>query len=350
MSEKTEKPTAKKIRDARAKGQVAKSAEITSGVQLAVMLGYFMLEGHYLLDSFTALLDTTINVIHLDLSSAIKQLSDLFADILLRVVGTIAAPLVLVTLLTIMAQTGPLLAPEAMKPSLKKINPLTNAKQMFSKQKLFEFGKSIAKVAVLSLIFFYLIRQYSPTIQFLPLCTVACGLQVSTQLLFWMWAVLIGFYVIVGTADLAFQRYNTEQQLMMSLEDIKQEYKNAEGDPHMKQKRKEVYREIQSGSLAANVAKSTVVVRNPTHLAVCLYFREGETPLPQVLEVGRDHVALNIVALAEKARIPVAENIGIARALAAQCPVGSYIPPELFEPVAHILRIAMKLDYEHESP
>lgn len=350
MSEKTEKPTAKKIRDARAKGQVAKSAEITSGVQLAVMLGYFMLEGRYLLDSLTLLLDTTINVIHLDLSSAIKQVSDLFAEILVRVIGGIAAPLVLVTLLTIMAQTGPLLAPEAMKPSLKKINPLSNAKQMFSKQKLFEFGKSIAKVAVLSLIFFYLIRQYGPTIQFLPLCTVACGLQVSTQLLFWMWAVLIGFYVIIGTADLAFQRYSTEQQLMMSLEDIKQEYKNAEGDPHMKQQRKEIYREVQSGSLAANVAKSTVVVRNPTHIAVCLYFCEGETPLPQVIEVGRDHVALNIVALAEKAGIPVVENIGVARALAAQCPIGSYIPAGLFEPVAHLLRIAMKLDYEHASP
>lgn len=349
MSEKTEKPTAKKIRDARAKGQVAKSAEITSGVQLAVMLGYFLLEGPYLLDSFSRLLDTSIAVIRLDLASALKQLSDLFIDVLLRISGGIAAPLILITLLTIIAQTGPLLAPEAMKPSFKKINPLTNAKQMFSKQKLFEFGKSIAKVAVLSLIFFYLIRQYGPTLQFLPLCTVTCGLQVSIQLLFWMWTVLIGFYVLVGTADFAFQRYNTEQQLKMSLQDIKQEYKNAEGDPHIKHKRRELHREVQSGSLAANVKKSTLVVRNPTHVAVCLYFREGETPLPQVLEVGHDHVALNIVALAEKAGIPVAENIGVARALAAQCPVGSYIPPELFEPVAHLLRIAMQLDYGQDA-
>ncbi|MBB6155216.1 type III secretion protein U [Pseudomonas sp. JAI115] len=349
MSEKTEKPTAKKIRDARAKGQVAKSAEITSGVQLAVMLGYFLLEGPYLLDSFTRLLDTSIAVIRLDLTSALKQLGDLFIEVLLRIGGGIAAPLILITMLTIMAQIGPLLAPEAMKPSLKKINPLTNAKQMFSKQKLFEFGKSIAKVAVLSLIFFYLIRQYGPTLQFLPLCTVTCGLQVSIQLLFWMWTVLIGFYVLVGATDFAFQRYNTEQQLKMSLQDIKQEYKNAEGDPHIKHKRRELHREVQSGSLAANVKKSTLVVRNPTHVAVCLYFREGETPLPQVLEVGHDHVALNIVALAEKAGIPVAENIGVARALAAQCPVGSYIPPDLFEPVAHLLRIAMQLDYEQDA-
>lgn len=350
MSEKTEQPTAKKIREARAKGQVAKSTEVTSGVQLAVMLSYFMFEGGYLLDSFTALLDTTINAINLDLASALKQLGELFGAIVVRVAGGIAAMLIITTLVAIVAQTGPLLAPEAIKPSLEKLNPLANAKQMFSMHSLFEFGKSIAKVGVLSLIFFYLIRQYAPTIQFLPLCSVACGLEISTQLLYWMWAVLIGFYVMVGIADFAFQRYNTNQQLMMSLEDIKQEYKNAEGDPHMKQKRKEVHREVQSGSLAANVAKSTAVVRNPTHIAVCLYFKPGETPLPRVIEIGHDHVALNIVALAEKAGIPVVENIATARALAALCEVGRYIPAELFDPVAHILRIAMKLDYEQEAP
>ncbi|MGF6401585.1 type III secretion protein U [Pseudomonas frederiksbergensis] len=350
MSEKTEQPTAKKIREARAKGQVAKSMEVTSGVQLAVMLGYFIFEGDYLLDSCTLLIDTTINTINRDLASAIKQVGELLASIVVRVAGGIAAILIAMTIVAVIVQTGPLLASEALKPSLERLSPLANAKQMFSMHSLFEFSKSIAKVGVLSLIFFYLIRQYAPSIQFLPLCSVACGLEVSIQLLYWMWAVLIGFYVIVGTADAAFQRYNTNQQLMMSLEDIKQEYKNAEGDPQMKQKRKETHREVQSGSLAANVSKSTVVVRNPTHIAVCLYFKPGETPLPKVIEIGHDHVALNIIALAEKAGIPVVENILTARALAAQCDVGRYIPAELFEPVAHILRIAMKLDYEHETP
>ncbi|OHX15408.1 hypothetical protein BI344_22165 [Chromobacterium sphagni] len=115
----------------------------------------------------------------------------------------------------------------------------------------------------MSLIFFYLLRQYSPSIQFLPLSDVATGMGVSTQLLFWMWASLIGFYIIFGIADFSFQRYNTTKQLMMSLEDIKQEFKNSEGNPEIKQKRKEAHREIQSGSLADNVSKSTAVVRNP---------------------------------------------------------------------------------------
>jgi type III secretion protein U len=160
---------------------------------------------------------------------------------------------------------------------------------------------------------------------------------------------LIGFYIILGIADLAFQRYQNEKKMMMSLEDIKQEHKNSEGNPEVKQKRKEAHREIQSGSLASNVAKSTAVVRNPSHIAVCLYYHPDKTPLPQVIEIGQDKRALLIVKLAEKAGIPVVENISVARTLASGTKIGGYIPPELFEPVAHILRLAMGLNYDNEK-
>ena len=106
----------------------------------------------------------------------------------------------------------------------------------------------------------------------------------------------------------------------------------------MKQRRRELHREVQSGSLAGKVAKSSVVVRNPTHIAVCLYYEAGETPLPQVLEIGHDTQALNIVALAQAGQIPVVENIPLARALAASTVPGDYIPESLFHAVAQLLR------------
>lgn len=349
MSEKTEKPTEKKVRDARKKGQVAKSAEVTSGVQLAALLGYFTFEGRALMHGFESIINVSITVIPLDLSTGLNQLLGVFFGLILRFILGIAVLVIVMTVLAIVLQIGPLIAPEALKPSMKKMNPLANLKQMFSVRNLFELGKSLFKVILLSLIFFYLIRQYAPSIQFLPLHAVTSGLVVSTRLLYIMWSALVGFYVFFGLADFAFQRYNINKQLMMSIEDIKQEYKNSEGNPEMKHKRKEVHRTVQSGSLAANVAKSTAVVRNPTHLAVCLYYRPGETPLPQVLEIGRDELALHIVALAEKAGIPVVENIPLARTLAAQTEVGRAISPHLFEPVAHILRLAMKLEYDNEA-
>ncbi|GLU33115.1 EscU/YscU/HrcU family type III secretion system export apparatus switch protein [Trinickia caryophylli] len=349
MSEKTEKPTPQRIRDARKKGQVAKSTEITSGVQLAAILGYLLAQGKTLFRAFEALCLQSIAVADQDLPVASHRLLGTAAALLAPFVVGLAALLIVATVAATLVQTGPLLAFEAMKPSPDKINPLANFKQIFSVRSLFEFAKSMIKVGLLSLIFFYLIRQYGPSIQFLPLCGVSCGLHVAVQLLYWMGCALLGFYVVFGIADYAFQRHQTMKQLMMSLEDIKEEYKNSEGNPEVKHKRKEAHREVQSGSLAANVGKSNVVVRNPTHIAVCLFYEPPLTPLPQVLEIGRNARAAHIVRLAEKAGVPVVEHVRVARALAAQTEPGGYIPPSLFEPVARILRVVMALDYEQDA-
>lgn len=349
MSEKTEKPTHKKIRDSRKKGQVAKSAEITSGMQLVAVLGYFGTEGKELWRALQGLQELAINAVNQPLTFALGQLTAAFTSLAIRFLGGLGMLLLFITIFTIMAQVGPLLATEALKPSFKKLNVLANLKNMFSAKNLFEFCKSLLKVLLLSLIFFYLLRQNTPSIQFLPLHPVTTGLEVCVRLLFWMLLSLICFYVVIGIADIAFQKYDNNKKMMMSLEDIKQEHKNSEGNQEIKQKRKEVHREIQSGSLASNVAKSTAVVKNPTHVAVCIFYHPETSPLPKVIEMGRDKRALHIIHLAEKAGIPVVENIQVARSLAAGTPVGGYIPAELFEPVAQILRLAMKLDYEDDD-
>ncbi|RKT98834.1 EscU/YscU/HrcU family type III secretion system export apparatus switch protein [Burkholderia sp. Nafp2/4-1b] len=348
MSEKTEKPTARRIAEARKKGQVAKSTEITSGAQLTVLLGYFLFEGVHLLHAFQMLVNVSIESVNDDFTAAITHWVRAFGAVLIRFTIGMAMLVIASTVVAVIAQIGPLFAIEALKPSFNKINPLSNFKQMFSLKGLFEFVKSLFKVGALSAIFFYLIRQYAPSLQFLSLFSIESGLAVSTQLLYWMWAALIAFYVVFGIADFAFQCYNTRKQLMMSPEDIKQEFKNSEGDPEIKHRRREIHREVHSGSLAANVAKSTVVVRNPTHVAVCVYYRRGETPLPEVVEIGHDKLALHIVALAERANVPVVENVLLARALAGRLQVGQRIPPDLFEAVAHVLRVAMELHYDHD--
>ncbi len=211
---------------------------------------------------------------------------------------------------------------------------------------LFELFKSCLKVGLLSLIFAYILNKYSSSLQFLPLCGLACGLSVTATLCGWLWGTLIIFYVVFGAADFAFQHHTMMKQLKMSKEDIKQEHKDSEGNPEIKQKRKETHKEIQSGSLAANVKKSSVMVRNPTHLAVCLYYREGETPLPKVLDKGQGEMALHMVKLAEKFNVPVVENIPLARALMRDVENDHYIPESLFEPVAELLRVVMDLEYD----
>lgn len=346
MSEKTEKPTEKRLRDARKKGQVFKSEEITSGIQLAVLFAYFCFQGEALVGGIRDLILATLTVLNQPIEKAVEHILSVFLQILLLFIGPLALLLICTTILSVVAQTGPLLAWEAMTFKLDKLNPMANLKQMVSIKSLFEFCKSAFKVAALAIIFFYLLRRYMPSMQFLPGCGTACGFSVTKQLIAWMWGGLIGFYLVIGLADYAFQRHSTMKQLMMSKEEIKREYKDSEGNPEMKHERKKVHQEIQSGSLAANVSKSNVVVRNPQHIAICLYYRQGETPLPIVLEKGRDAMALHIVSLAEKQGIPIVEHIPVARHLMSAVEVGGTIPTELFEPVAQILRWAMNLEYE----
>ena len=345
MSEKTEQPTAQRLREARSKGRVAKSADIVNGVQLLVLLAYFAVEGGVLLRALGELVNVSVQAVILEWPAALHALLGVLFDLALRFGLPLALLVIGTTVATVLLQTGPVFTPDAVKPSLEKLSPLANLKQIVSLRSLFELAKSSVKLLLLSLLVYYLIRQYGTSIQFLPLCTVACGVEASAWLLYWMWVALAGFHAVFAMADFAFQRHELNRQLMMSVDDVREEYEEAEGDPDIRQKQREIRHEMQSGSLAANVFRSTVVVRNPSHLAVCLYYRRGETPLPMLIEIGHDRMALHIVRLAEKARVPVVENIEVAHRLAAEAGVGSYIPAALFEPVAEILRLVMQLEY-----
>jgi type III secretion protein U len=341
MSEKTEKPTAKRLRDARDEGQVAKSQEVNAVVQLGLILLWLGAEGHALYAGLAGFIYGCIDAVNLPLESAMAQLTGQFAELCLRFVFGLAGLLALALTLTGLIQSGFLFAPKAIQPSAQRINPLSNAKQMVSLMKLFELCKMLLKVGVLGVTFAYLIERYAASFAHLPQAGLAAGLAVCAQMAQWMWAILLAVTAVFAVADYAMQHYQLRKQLMMSHEDIKQEFKNSEGSPEVKQRRREMHREVQSGSLAGKVAKSSVVVRNPTHIAVCLRYEEGETPLPQVLEYGRDALALHIVSLAEKQRIPVVENVPLARALLASTRPGDYIPEPLFAAVAQVLSLVM---------
>jgi type III secretion protein U len=214
-------------------------------------------------------------------------------------------------------------------------------------QSLFEFGKSLMKVAVLGVVFFYLIRQYTPSLAVLPMCGPPCGLALTVRLLFWLMSALVVAYVVFGGIDFAYQKYQLRKQLMMSHEEIKREVKEVEGNREIKNKRRDIHREtIESGSLSDNVKRSTAVVRNPTRIAVCLRYVSGETAVPLVIEKGRNARARRIVELAQREGVPVVEHIPVARQLMDHVEIDAPIPPDLFDAVAAILRLALDLPYE----
>ncbi|BAE74583.1 Yop proteins translocation protein U [Sodalis glossinidius str. 'morsitans'] len=345
MGEKTEKPTEKRRRDRRKEGQVIKSNEITSGVQLAAILLFWHLFAEAVIERTSTLIVLSISLINRPFLFAFNQLLHVVLSSAGLLFALFGGMLALATVGSVLLQIGFVLASKAVGIKGRRINPVSNLKQIFSLHSLVELCKSTGKVVVLTLIFAGLFYYYATTFQALPFCNSRCALPLFTTFTRWMWFGLIGFYIVLGVLDYAFQAHNTLKQQRMSKEEVKQEYKDAEGDPYMKQRRHEMQHEIQSGSLAHNVKRSAVVIRNPTHIAICLGYHPIDMPVPRVLDKGTAERAGQIVDLAQRAAVPVVENIPLARALFQHVGCGDRIPETLFEPVAVLLRMVLEIDY-----
>lgn len=335
--EKTELPTPKRVRDAREKGQVARSTELVTAASLIAVIGYLWAASGSIMERLGALLDMSGRWGTQDFSGVVQNaLAVTFwesAVILLPVIGVAIVAGVAANYL----QIGSLFALESVKPKLEKISPASGFKKIFSMKSVVELLKSTLKIAVLSTLLYFVIRDsLAPLTYALP-----CGMPCLGALTVSLMAQTLGYtaivLVIAGLADLAWQRHSHTKSLMMTKDEVKREYKESEGDPHIKGKRRQLAQELVMSDQISATRKSTAVVVNPTHLAVALRFREGETPLPLVVAKGRELQAHRIRAEAEEAGVPVFRNVSLARTLYAEAETLDYIPDDVFGVVAEIL-------------
>ncbi|MRD47075.1 EscU/YscU/HrcU family type III secretion system export apparatus switch protein [Caenimonas koreensis DSM 17982] len=352
MSEKTERPTDHRIRKAREDGQVAKSKDFTQALLIGALFGYTLVMAGDIFKTMGEMVALPGQLYGMDFKDAVAiSLSTLW-----RKAAELLVPYLLIVIVigvfgeTI--QTGLLLSFKALLPKGDKLNPIANLKQMFTMKNLVEFIKSCLKVTFLMFLVYFVVRDSLDTMIKIPLAGIgAAGLALGEMMRVLTINTFICFAVI-AVFDLAWQRYSYIKGLMMSMEEIKQEYKQMEGDPHMKGHRKELAREIAMGEMVANTRKASVVVTNPTHVAVGLFYEESKTPLPVVVCKGEGGIAEAIKRVAEQEGIPVLQNVPLARALLSQAQVAQYIPSELIEPVAELLlamrKLTEKID-EHED-
>ncbi len=349
MSEKTEKPTSKRLKEARLKGQVVKSVEIISGFQLATVIIVFVLFFGGWLDSLQALIIETLNQINVLNENTIGNITVLWGKELANILGILAVFLFVVTVFVLFSQVGIVFSTKVYEEFGKKLNVIANIKQMFSKANLFELLKSLLKITVIGTIFYFIIREHFSTFQQISLCGYICGLPFFSTLCFQLFIGLLVSYILFAIADYSFQRHRTMKQLMMTKEEVKQEYKDSEGNQEIKQRRKEIHREIQHDNVQQKIRKSSVVIKNPTHISICLWFDAKQCPLPKVIAKGEGKRAKWMNKMAEKEGIPVVENIVLARGLNRQIEEGEFITSDFFEPVAEILRIVMNIPYDPED-
>ncbi len=348
-SEKTEQPTDHRLRQAREDGQVAKSKDFTQVLLLGALFGYTLAATDDIVRECTALMTAPARLHGVDFRTAVSIMTSQALSSTL----TLFAPYVLIVIVgAILAetlQTGVLFSFKSLMPKGDRLNPVTNLKQMFSMRSLVEFIKSSLKVVLLTLIVTMVIRDALDTLVKVPATGIEAVGQVLYEVLKQLLIHTFVAYLAIALADFAWQRHSYIKGLMMSMDEIKQEHKQLEGDPHVKGHRRELAKEIAMGEGVKKTAKASVVVTNPTHLAIAIYYQEHETALPVVLAKGEGAIAAAMVRVARDEGIPVMQNIPLARALMGTAQIDQYIPSELIEPVAEVLRAIRRLAEQREG-
>lgn len=346
--EKTEQPTHKRLRDARKKGQVAHSKEISSTALLIGIFAYFFLGHEWIYRQLLAMIDLPSKYYEVPFEQAVSAvLIGVFTATVLLTLPAIAVVIVLGVAVNYL-QVGPLFSGEPLKPSFSKLNPAEKLKQMFGRKNMMEFLKSTVKVSFLSILLYRLIRDAIPVLIYVPYDGLDGVLRVLHALLYQLALVTSFAYVVIAVVDFVFQKKQHVKQLMMTKQEVKQEHKENEGDPTIKGRRRQLHRELANDEVVARTKKSTVLVTNPTHFAIALRYEKGVTRLPVLLAKAKGALALRMMEVAQEEHIPVLQNVPLARSLYAAGSIDQFIPRDFIEPVAEVLRAAMRLKQEHE--
>ena len=337
MSEKTEDPTPKKLRDARKKGQVAKSKEIPSALLIVVIMVMLfpMMPGIVKKLHDMILLPTKFYGSEFSFS-ANAIVSDVLATAL-QILAPIIGTAVLVGMIGHIAQAGVLFTSQTIQPKLNNVNPASAVKRIFGMKNLVEFLKSAFKIGFLTLLLFLVIRDALDELVKIPHCGISCIPRLLGHLMWRITVYAAAAFLLVAAADYFYQRWQFMKEQRMTKDEVKREYKESEGDPHIKGKRKQLAQELAMADTEERVKKASVVVTNPTHIAVALDYRENVTPLPIVTAMGENIRARHIVNIANRAGIPIMQNVPLARGLYETAQLNQYIPAEMIEPVVEVL-------------
>lgn len=342
---KTEKATPRKRQEAKKRGMVAKSREVTSAFTLLV--GVLMLKFAYSFIIYPMLLYSKYYFSNLnqnleDLDSA-KRLIGNITLISLRLILPFAIGIFIIAFLIEWAQSGFLMTTESLKVSLSRINPIEGLKRIFSINSLMELLKSLLKITIIGWTGYTYTRSFAKRLlQVFDMdlkTIIAFSFESILNLVLWMAIMFFGIAMI----DYIFQKRQYEKRLMMSKEELKEEFKQTEGNPQIKSKVRERQRKISLQRMFQQLPKADVVITNPTHYAIALIYEPEKFDAPRVIAKGKDYIAIKIKEEAKKYKIEIVENKELARNLYNMCEIGDFIPPELYQAVAEVLAYVYSL-------
>ncbi len=344
-SQKTEDPTPKKLEEARKRGQVALSREVNNWVMLfAATLFVASLSSNVFLE-LKDMMRVYIAHAH-DLPQAPGGMEVLLGGTLKKAMYILFMPFFLLLVAAFLGpflQIGPLFAPEVIKPNLSKISIIKGFGRLFSMRSIVEFVKGIMKISIVGVVATIIIYPYFDKFEHMIDMPV---IMVMEELYFLVIRMMIGILIVLSVIagiDLVYQRYEYNKKMRMSLQEVKDEYKQSEGDPQVKAKLRQLRAEKAQQRMMQAVPSADVVITNPTHFSIALKYDPDEMPAPVVIAKGVDDVALRIREIAKDNDIILYENKPLARALYDVAEIDEMIPTEHFKAVAEIISYVFKL-------
>lgn len=341
--EKTEKATPRRREEARKKGQVSKSNEIITVIVLTLSLLVLKMWLPQMMVEFKAFFANVFNYAGNDLT--VENASLLIYEVLLltlKMVGPVVLTALVAGYVANVGQVGFLFTTEPLKFDLNRINPISGLKRILSKRALAELVKSVLKTVLVGFIAVSFLLEQLPRLTVLMDYPLMSAITVVGDVIFSaLWRIIL-VLLVLAVLDFAYQRYEYEQSLKMSKQEIKEEYKTIEGDPQLKAKIKERQRQLATRRMMHDVPKATVVITNPTHYAVALQYTENMSA-PVVVAKGQDQIALKIKEIARENNVVMVENKPLARLLYQKVEIGEAIPAELYQAVAEVLAYVYRM-------
>lgn len=349
--EKTEPATAKKLDDARKEGKVARSKELNSAFGLVVLFLclkiFISFVGGQLLSVFDMIYANMADFVKINEGGLSSQaVASLFFQVEIKMLLAVCPFLLfgmVIAFLVSVVQVGWVVSAKPMKPELSKFNPINGFKRIFSKDSVFELLKSIIKVGLIVYIAYSEIRKnddmlfvlydvsLNQAVAYVGTFIINVGLKISIV------------YMFVGIADYAYQKWKFKDDMKMTKQEVKDEYKNTEGDPQIKGRQRRKMQEVSQKRMMQDVPKADVVITNPTHLAVALRYDVESAPAPIVVAKGEDYLAQKIKDVARENQVEIIENKPLARMLYHNVDLGAQIPPELYQAVAEVLTMVYRI-------
>ncbi len=338
--EKTEQATPQQLRKARERGEVAKSTELTAAALLAVAFGTIAWRLSDIGEVFSAMAKRTFRVAteaELNAGLLLTGLADAVAEasgLILPLIVALAAIGILVPFL----QIGALVTLEPLKPSLNKFNVLNGLKKMFfSLSTYVELLKGIAKLTIIGIIVWTVVEGEIRTILMLGNLSLEVIVAQAVRITGRCVAYIVMFFALIAVLDLFYQRWQYAKNMRMTKEQVKQEYKEQEGDPQNKSARKRLHQEILRDAMVLSTSKADVVVTNPTHIACALRYDPVEEASPRLIAKGNGYIAQQIKQVAKDHDVPIVRDVGLARAL-NELELDTEVPEDLYDAVAELLK------------